>query len=367
MKIECSSNLYIGIMSGTSLDGVDAVLTQVENNQTTVLNSASCDFPHTLQQELLALCNPGDNEIERLGKAESELATVYAQAVQQVIQKAQIQTNEIAAIGCHGQTLRHHPELGFSLQANNPSALAAYTNIPVIADFRRKDIALKGQGAPLVPQFHLRQFSSRHKNTAVLNLGGIANVTILNNQTLTIGFDTGPANLLLDYWCHKNTGQPYDKGGQWAATGKVINSLLESFLQEPYFQASAPKSTGRELFNPAWLEQHPITNENPADVQRTLLELTTRSVSESLAHYAIDQLIVCGGGAYNDLIMQSLNEHNPFITVASSATYGIAPELVEGAAFAWLAWAFLHQQAGNVSQATGASRGAVLGGLYLPN
>lgn len=359
------SSLYIGLMSGTSLDGVDAVLATIDAEGTRVLHHVHHPFPKALRLVLASLCSPGENEILRLGQAEQQLTQQYYAAVQALLNVASCPAQDVQAIGCHGQTLRHHPELGFSLQAGNPGALAALTQIPVVADFRRADIALGGEGAPLVPQFHLHQFAHPTHNKAVLNLGGIANVSILNGQTLTIGFDTGPANTLLDQWCHQHTGRMYDKNGEWGRTGTLLPHLLEALLADTYFSRPAPKSTGREYFNLPWLQAHLTGEEDPADVQHTLTHLTAQSVANAIAPYTIDELVVCGGGARNSLLMELLSQALPRIQICTSETYHLPVDQVEAAAFAWLAWARMHGVTGNAPQATGARKALVLGGLYL--
>lgn len=361
-----STEAYIGIMSGTSLDGVDVVLANIDTTRCTIRAHYTMPFPHALKAELQALCSPGNNEIWRLGVAESKLASLYANAVNTLLLKEHLTSKDIVAIGCHGQTLRHHPAEGFSLQANNPAALAVHTGIPVVADFRRGDIALGGQGAPLVPKFHLYQFAQPQQHKAILNLGGIANLSVLHGKQLICGFDTGPANLLLDAWCQQHTGAAYDNDGQWARSGACITPLLTQLLNDPYFALPAPKSSGREYFNLAWLKRHLAGTETAHDVQHTLAHLTAKTVANSLASYTVTEVVVCGGGAHNAFVLELLAHYLPNVAVRTSAHYQLAPEHVEAAAFAWLAWARMHNLAGNATEATGASKPLVLGGLYLP-
>lgn len=359
-----TSSFYIGLMSGTSLDGVDAVLANITYKEATVLAHMHHTFPAQLRQRLEQLCAPGKNEIYELGIAETELTHCYTAITQALLAKAKLAPNDIRAIGCHGQTLRHHPELGFSLQANNPGALAAQTGIDVVSDFRRGDIALGGQGAPLVPQFHLFQFAEEGKTKAVLNLGGIANISLLNSNQLILGFDTGPANTLLDAWCRHHTGRNYDANGSWAATGKLIPTLLQRLLADPYFAKPTPKSTGREHFNLSWLTPFLQGDEAPEDVQFTLTQLTAISVAKAIVPHAPQELIVCGGGAYNTFLMEQLALAIKPTPIRKSEDYGLPVDQVEATAFAWLAWANLNKVAGNAPQATGAEKGLVLGGLY---
>jgi len=361
-----STEAYIGIMSGTSLDGVDVVLANIDATHCAIRAHYSMPFPCALKEELHALCSPGSNEIWRLGVIESKLASLYANAVNTLLLNQRLTSKDIVAIGCHGQTLRHHPDQGFSLQANNPAALAVHTGIPVVADFRRGDIALGGQGAPLVPNFHLYQFAQTQQNKAIINLGGIANVSVLQGEQLVCGFDTGPANLLLDSWCQLHTGNPYDNRGEWARSGNCLTTLLDQLLNDHYFSLPAPKSTGREYFHLAWLKQHLTGAEAAEDVQNTLTHLTAKTVAESLKNYAVTEVVACGGGAYNTFTLELLAHYLPEVTVHTSESYQLAPEHIEAAAFAWLAWARMHNLTGNATQATGASRPLVLGGLYLP-
>lgn len=358
------SSLYIGLMSGTSLDGVDAVLAHIDHKGTKVLAHQHQPFPSSLRHSLASLCTPSDNEIHRLGMAERELTQQYTSIVKTLLAQAQLSAKDIAAIGCHGQTLRHHPELGFSLQANNPGALAAHTRIAVVSDFRRADIALGGQGAPLVPKFHLYQFASSHSRKAILNLGGIANITLITDKELLLGFDTGPANTLLDAWCLKHTGHYYDKAGKWAQEGQLLTTLLENMLADSYFTLPPPKSTGREHFNMQWLAQFLKGDEAPEDVQHTLTHLTARTIALALEQNTVDELVVCGGGAYNTFLLARLEKELANTKVVTSEEYGLPPEQVEATAFAWLAWANQKGIPGNAPQTTGAARELVLGGFY---
>jgi anhydro-N-acetylmuramic acid kinase len=273
--------IYIGLMSGTSLDGVDAVLADLAGAKPRLIADSHLPFDAPLQRELLALNARGDNEIERAALAGNELAKCYAAAVAGVLAKAKTPASAVRAAGCHGQTVRHRPELGFTTQIGNPALLAELTGVRVVADFRSRDVAAGGQGAPLVPAFHAAVFADSAEDRVALNLGGIANLSFLPRDGAVTGFDSGPGNCLLDLWAQRHLGKPHDADGAWAAAGKVIPALLERLLQEPYFAAAPPKSTGRDLFNGAWLQGMLRGGEEPQAVQATLLELTARSVADA--------------------------------------------------------------------------------------
>ncbi|MDM0032619.1 anhydro-N-acetylmuramic acid kinase [Variovorax sp. J22P271] len=366
------ADFFIGLMSGTSLDGVDGVLADLSDGGITVQGYATAPFPVTLRAELMALNSPGSNELHRAALAGNGLARVYAQVVQQLLDDSGLAVDAIAAIGAHGQTVRHRPgefdEVGYTLQINNPSLLAELTGIRVVADFRSRDLAAGGQGAPLVPGFHRALFARPDQAVAVLNIGGIANLSLLPAGAGTVlGFDCGPGNALIDHWCQTHIGQPYDAGGQWAASGRVLPELLARLLAEPYFAKQPPKSTGRDLFHPNWLASHLGTSEaKPSDVQATLTELTASSCAAHLLRHGADSrtLIVCGGGALNQHLLARLRALLPAVEVVSSAERGLPPQEVEAAAFAWLARATLHGEAGNLASVTGARGPRVLGSLY---
>lgn len=356
--------LYVGLMSGTSLDGIDAVL--LECGDTLRLHSThSHPLNDTLRQQLLELCQPGDNEIERTGRAHLALGEAFAEATLALLAKAGVGAADIRAIGCHGQTIRHHPgSNGFSVQIGSADIIATRTGIPVVNDLRNRDMVLGGQGAPLVPAFHAAMWG-KESNTAIVNIGGMANLTMLRNGDVFAGFDTGPGNVLMDGWCQQHLGKTYDAGGNWAASGKVVPALLSRLRSEPYFSAPPPKSTGRELFNQHWLQGH-LQNETPVDVQATLLELTATTIVDALSPLAPDRVLVCGGGARNRALMQRLQALLDPIPAGITDDAGLSADWVEGAAFAWLAWARLNHIPGNAPRVTGASRPAVLGALYLP-
>lgn len=365
-------SLYIGLMSGTSMDGVDAVLCRIQDQQLTTLSQVSLPFPAPLLKTLHQLCTPGENELVLAGQADREIALLYSDAVHSLLKTNNLTPADITALGSHGQTVRHHPDMDppFTLQLGDPNTLAINTGIPVVADFRRKDIALGGQGAPLVPAFHQFQFGTQSP-AVIVNIGGIANISVLRVGRTPLGFDTGPGNTLMDLWVRRHQGVDYDADGQWAASGTVSEPLLKALLADPYFAQPAPKSTGREYFNLAWLDaivaKIPVPVNN-ADVQTTLCALTTQSISHAIADFDdIQNVYICGGGAFNRHLMQMLSAHLAPLCVDTTMALGIHPQWVEGAAFAWLAHANIARIQGSVSEVTGASRAAVLGGFYLPD
>lgn len=368
--------LYIGLMSGTSLDGVDGVLAAFdEQGALAVQAHAYAAFDTSFREELLALNTAGaasaeGGELHRAALASNRLARLYAEVVQQLVSHGC--GRKITAIGSHGQTVRHRPGefdgVGYTLQLNAPALLAELSGIDVVADFRSRDMAAGGQGAPLVPAFHQAQFGRAGKAVAVLNIGGISNLTVLPPDGGAWGFDCGPGNALMDFWCDQHLGQPFDRDGAWAASGRPQQDLLTAALADPYFAMAAPKSTGRDRFNPAWLTSllHSRPASAPADVQATLCELTARSCANDIRQHAAGaaELIVCGGGALNAELMRRLAAQLPGITVVSSAARGLPPLQVEAAAFAWLARAHVRREPGNLARATGAKGGRVLGALY---
>jgi anhydro-N-acetylmuramic acid kinase len=359
-------DLYIGLMSGTSLDGVDAVLVDFSARPLRLLASAHFPFESGLRERLFGLQRPGSNEIERAAVAGNELALAYAAAVSEITRKAAIQPQSVLAIGCHGQTIRHRPELGFTIQAGNAALLAERTSIRVVADFRSRDIAAGGQGAPLAPAFHAAVFSDSAEARAVVNLGGIANLTRLAQDSPVTGFDTGPGNCLMDLWCELQRGMRFDASGEWAAGGQVLPRMLARMLAEPYFHQSPPKSTGRDLFNETWLRARLDGGADPRDVQATLLELTARSIAEALDRHlpGTKRIIACGGGTRNEALMTRLGALAQPATLESSARHGIDPQLVESIAFAWLARRTLAGASGNLPSVTGARGERVLGAIY---
>lgn len=366
--------MFIGLMSGTSLDGVDGVLADLSGAKLRVLAHASAPLAAPLKAALLALNQPGHNELHRAALAANALMRVYADVVQQLLSSSGAARHDIIALGAHGQTVRHQPQshdgTGYTLQLCNPALLAELTGMDVVADFRSRDVAAGGQGAPLVPVFHQSVFGHSGETTAVLNIGGMANLTVigpaLGNDLM--GFDCGPGNVLLDTWCQHHMGQSFDADGAWAAQGNANPALLATLLIEPYFALSAPKSTGRDLFNPDWLQARLALHSDmmPADVQATLTELTASTCATCVDSYAINSktLIVCGGGAFNGQLMQRLQALLPNHRVQSSAAHGLPPLQVEAAAFAWLARKTMHREPLNLQSITGAQGARVAGAIY---
>jgi len=363
-----AAELYVGLMSGTSLDGVDAVLADLSGAQPRILASAHEPFDAALRAELLALNTPGVDEIERAALAGNLLAQCYADAVKALFSRSGKYRSTARAIGCHGQTVRHHPERGYTVQIGNPALLAELCGMRVVADFRSRDVAAGGQGAPLVPAFHAAVFASRDESRAALNLGGIANLSWLPRSGRVTGFDCGPGNCLLDLWAARHLGKPHDKGGKWAAGGKVAPALLERMLAEPFFARSPPKSTGRDLFNEAWLGRMLEGDENVRSVQATLLELTARAIAHAVGRHcrSARRVIACGGGVENSALMHRLGKLLAPTVLEKSDRYGLDPQLVEATAFAWLAKQALEGKPGNLATVTGARGARVLGAVYPP-
>ena len=361
-----TSELFIGLMSGTSLDGVDAVILEVSGQQNQILQTGFEPYPLSLRDRLLTLHHPTENELHETAVLANELARLYAKAVQNLLTKAGIDRKRVSAIGCHGQTIRHRPEAGYTLQIGNAALLAELTGITVVSDFRSRDIAAGGQGAPLVPAFHQAMFGTADRGRVILNIGGIANVTTLPRQGLVKGFDTGPGNLLMDAWAHQHLGERYDAGGAWAASGKLIEPLLAALLAEPFFQLPPPKSTGRDLFNLAWLESNLDERYAAVDVQRTLLELSTTSIAQAIRKFCgnAEDIYVCGGGAHNTALLQGLRDQLPGSAIHLTDTLGIAADWVEAAAFAWLAQQAMQRAPGNLPDVTGAKGERILGAVY---
>lgn len=367
-------SFYIGLMSGTSLDGVDGVLAvfppDYQGGAVQTLASAYVPFAADLRAELLDLQSPGSDEIRREAGAANALAHCYADCIGRLLAHAKKTSADVRLAGVHGQTIRHRPELGFTRQINNPALLAELSGIGIVADFRGRDIAAGGQGAPLVPAFHQAVFAKPGATRIVANIGGIANISILSDQVR--GFDTGPGNVLMDAWAGEHLGQPFDEDGNWAASGKVLPELLQAMRSEPYFVLPPPKSTGRDLFHLAWLKHKLAAFGSLAreDVQATLAALTATTLADAIAIHApaAEAAFICGGGACNSHVMRqlgaALQAHAIDIPVDSTATLGVAPNHVEALAFAWLAHRFDRRLPGNLPAVTGAAGPRILGALY---
>ena len=395
---------YIGLMSGTSMNGIDAVLVSFDNEKPTLLATHSCDIPRDLKADLTRLMQNENSDIRLLGETDTQFGNLLAETCLQLLKKTKWRADDITAIGSHGQTIYHEPNHTnpFTLQIGDPNIIAAKTNITTVADFRRRDVALNGQGAPLVPKFHDYLFRDRTRDQFILNIGGIANITYLSSDIKkpVIGFDTGPGNTLLDCWHEKHRQTPMDFKGQWARTGKVNEALLNACLNDPYFQASFPKSTGRDYFNLHWLQEK-INDVAPEDVQATLTELTAKSIFLSvcadlsacgdpagnaphrareytaldgeahsrhlLGRQCVDRqntLWICGGGFYNDFLIERLRFYARDFDIKSTADAGIDPEWMEAVAFALLAKQTIEKKPGNCPSVTGAAKEAILGAVY---
>lgn len=370
------SSLYIGLMSGTSADAIDAALVDFSDRQPKLLEHYSLGLERDTRAIIHQLARPGDNEIDRLGAMDHQLGELFARAVKELLARAGLEPQQIAAIGSHGQTVRHRPpkinEYPFSLQIGDPNIIAQRTGITTIADFRRRDMAAGGQGAPLVPAFHAAFFNSPERPRAIVNIGGIANITWLPSRGQPLGFDTGPGNVLLDAWIHKYKGEPYDRDGSWAGSGQLDTALLERLFRHPFFHQKPPKSTGPEVFNLDWLGAELASLDAelaPADIQATLLILTAQSIAGAVQGLETDgakaEIYLCGGGAYNLALRTALQTLLPENPLSDTGDLGIAPEWVEATAFAWLAHQTNNRLTGNLPAVTGATEELVLGGIYL--
>ena len=359
---------YVGLMSGTSLDGVDAVLAEIgPPGQIRLIRTHYLPYADSLRAQLLALHTPQPNEIHLAACAANELARLYAEAISTLLDG--IALGSVRAIGCHGQTLRHRPADGYTLQIGNAALLAELTGITVVADFRSRDIAAGGQGAPLVPAFHAQVLQHPGIHRVIANIGGIANITDFPVDGTVRGWDTGPGNMLLDAWIKRHSGAHYDRDGAWAASGTAHLGLLEALATHAYLQSPPPKSAGREQFNLDWLDAtlaHLDRAIAPADVQATLLEFTAMSLCDAVSRECggAQELYVCGGGAHNGALMQRISARLPNVRVATTAALGIDPDWVEALAFAWLARQTLHHEPGNLPSVTGACGARVLGAIY---
>ena len=372
MNNDCRE-LYIGLMSGTSMDGIDSAIVEFEQNNIKLTATYSHPIPTLLQQAVNPLFLPGEDNIDALGSADQQLGTCFAQATTALLERAGLNASDITAIGSHGQTVRHRPPSSdtphpFTLQIGDPNIIAARTGITTVADFRRRDMALGGQAAPLVPAFHHAVFHSNTRNRAIVNIGGISNITFLPIEGEVLGFDTGPGNRLLDDWIKQHKKKNFDKDGLWASQHKSDPQLLKQLKNHPFLQRTAPKSTGREEFNRQWLEQQlkPFKPLSAGSVQATLLAFTAETIADALKALPaeVEEVFICGGGALNTTLMTRLSDLLAPVSVDSTAALGISPEWVEAAAFAWLARQTLAGQAGNLPAVTGAKGLTVLGGIY---
>jgi anhydro-N-acetylmuramic acid kinase len=370
-----SDALYVGLMSGTSVDAVDSALVRVSASGVELLRTREHAIPEATRQRIAAISHGGPNEIERMGTLDRELGLLFGEATLALLAAANTHASQVMAIGSHGQTIRHRPpsgapnaDCGFTLQIGDPNTIAENTGITTVADFRRRDIAAGGEGAPLAPAFHAAAFAKKDVNRAIVNIGGIANVTLLEGLKLRGGFDTGPGNTLLDNWITRHLGESFDRGGQWSAEGEVIADILQRLLQHPYFQKSGPRSTGVELFNLDWLDNYLGQSKNlsPRDVQATLAELTAITIANAVRDSAaeVSEVYVCGGGAHNTDLMRRLHHKLAPAKLDNTSVIGMDPDWVEAATFAWLASQTLGGLAGNAPVVTGAAGERVLGGIY---
>ncbi|NOS96212.1 MAG: anhydro-N-acetylmuramic acid kinase [Methylotenera sp.] len=367
-----AGTLFIGLMSGTSLDGVDVALVEFNNtHQPKVIHTHFLAYPSLLRAEILALQHPTQNELETTALMGNTLAQLYATAVNQLLSATKLQPSSVVAIGCHGQTIRHRPGfkdgIGFTLQIGNAALLAELTGITVVADFRSRDIAAGGQGAPLVPAFHHALFFNPKVNRAIINIGGIANITYLASTGAVLGFDSGPGNMLLDAWVKQHLNLDFDADGAWASSGMVIDPLLSAMLAEPYFSLTPPKSTGRDLFNATWLNAFLLNKHyQPKDVAHTLVALSAHSIYNTIVQHChvVDEVYLCGGGARNGLLKQHLKFLLGNIKLATTDDLGLGVDWAEAVAFAWLAKQCLNQHPANLPEVTGAKGARILGAIY---
>lgn len=363
------SKLYIGMISGTSVDGIDAALVDFSSVTPKLIATHSEKIPPELKTAALTFNTSGENELDRLGSADVQLGRLFAQAANNLAQKANVYPQNVIAIGSHGQNIRHRPDATypFTLQIGDPNIIAELTGITTIADFRRRDLAAGGQGAPFAPLFHNQVFRSQEKNRAIINIGGISNVSLLaKDNSQMLGFDTGPGNGLLDSWIKKNKNQEYDQNGKWAASGKVDQQLLEKLLADPYFKKASPKSTGREYFNLDWLAKF-LDQQKPEDIQATLTDLTAHTILEAIrnASWRDGEIVFCGGGTHNHYLMQRLTELGKEFTVMTTDDLGVPADWIEAMLFAWLAKQTMEHIKIDTRSVTGAKHPVILGGIYL--
>ncbi|WP_434361392.1 anhydro-N-acetylmuramic acid kinase [Parasalinivibrio latis] len=372
-----AEELYIGVMSGTSMDAVDTIVAQIDANEVRLVSSHSQPFPSELKNDLIKLGTGSPVTLKTLGQIDNRLGQLFADAINAQLQIASLSPSHIRATGCHGQTVFHDPEgeYPFTMQIGDANLIAAKTGIVTIADFRRKDMALGGQGAPLLPAFHQHVLAKPDRTRVVLNIGGISNISVLIPGKTPVGYDTGPGNMLMDAWIYRHKGEQFDKEAHWAKSGTVNNNLLNLLMSEPYFSQRFPKSTGRELFNLPWLEEFLRNKDIPAhDVQATLAELTALTLANEVKQFATaeqgdiaDELLVCGGGARNPLLMERLKRLLPEWKVTTTDDAGVPGDEMEALAFAWLAYRTVHGLSGNLPAVTGAIRETILGAMYFPD
>ncbi|HAT1610484.1 TPA: anhydro-N-acetylmuramic acid kinase [Raoultella planticola] len=366
------SGHFIGVMSGTSLDGIDVVLAAINESVVAQQASLSYPIPVAIKEDILAICQGQTLTLSQLGQLDTRLGRLFADAVLALMRQENLQSRDIVAIGCHGQTVWHEPtgEAPNTLQIGDNNQIAAHTGVTVVGDFRRRDMALGGQGAPLVPAFHHALLAHPVERRMVLNIGGIANLSLLAPGVPVRGYDTGPGNMLMDAWIWRQCGKPYDKDAQWASEGKVLLPLLQNMLSDPWFALPAPKSTGREYFNYGWLERHLARFQGlrPQDVQATLAELTAVTIAEQvLLSGGCERLLVCGGGARNPQLMARLAALLPGTEVSTTDAAGISGDDMEALAFAWLAWRTMSGLPGNLPSVTGACEATVIGAIFPAN
>jgi len=369
-------SLFIGVMSGTSLDGIDIAIVDITDNKMQLRAAETFPFSKSLRHDLYALITTGRAHLQQLGQVDIALGHAYSEAILQLLSETKIKAADIKAIGCHGQTIYHAPDAAFpfSMQIGSASVIAELTGITTVADFRQRDMVLGGQGAPLVPAFHQAMFHNANEDTVIANIGGISNITIMpaDTEQPVLGFDTGPGNVLMDQWYQQHHKAMFDENGLWARDGNVDNALLDLLLADPFFMQPVPKSTGREHFNLTWLTNKLVEIDKPIkaeSIQKTLLQLTVRSIADAVKQYAKNagSLFVCGGGAHNEVLMQSLRDALTDIKVSNTADLGLAPDWVEACAFAWLGMQTLNYQSGNLPAVTGARKPTILGAVYSSN
>ena len=368
-------SLLVGLMSGTSVDGIDCALLEATENGVELVHTLSHPIPDHVRQGIARISHSGDDEIEQLGILDRQLGKLFAQATIDLLRDARVASTDVRAIGSHGQTVRHRPPSGghansesFTLQIGDPNTIAEMTGITTVADFRRRDMAAGGEGAPLAPAFHASAFSAPHIDRAIVNIGGIANISLLHGETLAAGFDCGPGNTLMDHWIMRHRSEPFDRNGDWAASGKPHPALLEKLLQHPYLSLRGPRSTGKEAFNLAWLDAmlDGLPDAGPQNVQATRAEYTAVTIAQAISgsELAVSEVYICGGGAHNDDLLKRLKNAMPGTGIANTGKLGIDADWVEAATFAWLAGRALEGLPGNAPVVTGAKAERVLGAIY---